>query len=75
MQAHDQSHGIEVRPHRPQLSALECAADRGAAPALIAYTWALKRPRDVGLDRAFIYCACEGIRLARYRVKSVLPEE
>jgi len=38
----------------------------GAAPALIAYTWALKDLGTVGWIGAFIYCAGAGIRLARF---------
>ena len=38
----------------------------GAAPALIAYEWALKDLGTAGWIGAFIYCACAGIRLARF---------
>src|SRR5688572_6549317 len=40
----------------------------GAAPALMAYTWVLKDIQLFGLGwiGAFIYCACAGIRLARF---------
>jgi CDP-diacylglycerol--serine O-phosphatidyltransferase len=38
----------------------------GAAPALIAYTWALKDLGTLGWIGAFIYCAGAGIRLARF---------
>jgi CDP-diacylglycerol---serine O-phosphatidyltransferase len=38
----------------------------GAAPALIAYTWALKDLGTLGWIGAFIYCAGTGIRLARF---------
>src|SRR5258706_10824446 len=40
----------------------------GAAPALMAYTWALKDLQLFGLGwiGAFIYCAGAGIRLARF---------
>ncbi|HYX62884.1 MAG TPA: phosphatidylcholine/phosphatidylserine synthase, partial [Burkholderiales bacterium] len=40
----------------------------GAAPALIAYTWALKDLGTVGWIGAFIYCGGAGIRLARRRL-------
>src|SRR5215510_10534717 len=38
----------------------------GAAPALTAYTWALKDLGTLGWIGAFIYCAGAGIRLARF---------
>ncbi|HUQ76212.1 MAG TPA: CDP-diacylglycerol--serine O-phosphatidyltransferase [Burkholderiales bacterium] len=38
----------------------------GAAPALVAYTWALKDFGTLGWIGAFIYCAGTGIRLARF---------
>jgi len=38
----------------------------GAAPALIAYEWALKDLGTGGWIGAFIYCASTGIRLARF---------
>ena len=38
----------------------------GAAPALVAYTWALKDMSTLGWIGAFIYCAGTGIRLARF---------
>jgi CDP-diacylglycerol--serine O-phosphatidyltransferase len=38
----------------------------GAAPALIAYTWALTGLGTAGWIGAFIYCAGAGIRLARF---------
>src|SRR5256714_13236487 len=38
----------------------------GAAPALVAYTWALTTMGTLGWIGAFIYCAGTGIRLARF---------
>ena len=38
----------------------------GAAPALVAYTWALNDLGTLGWVGAFIYCAGTGIRLARF---------
>jgi CDP-diacylglycerol--serine O-phosphatidyltransferase len=38
----------------------------GAAPGLVAYTWALKDFGTLGWVAAFIYCAGTGIRLARF---------
>ena len=40
----------------------------GAAPALIAYVWALTDLGTAGWIGAFIYCAGAGIRLARFNV-------
>jgi CDP-diacylglycerol--serine O-phosphatidyltransferase len=42
----------------------------GAAPALVAYVWALQGLTFWGLGwiSAFIHCACAGIRLARFNV-------
>jgi CDP-diacylglycerol--serine O-phosphatidyltransferase len=38
----------------------------GAAPALVAYEWALKDLGTAGWIAAFVYCAATGIRLARF---------
>jgi len=38
----------------------------GAAPALVAYTWALNNLGTLGWVGAFIHCAGAGIRLARF---------
>ncbi len=38
----------------------------GAAPALLAYEWALKDLGTAGWIGAFVYCAATGIRLARF---------
>jgi len=40
----------------------------GAAPALVAYEWALKDLGTAGWIAAFVYCAATGIRLARFNV-------
>src|SRR5690606_31789718 len=40
----------------------------GAAPALIAYVWALQDYGKLGWIGAFVYCAGAGIRLARFNV-------
>jgi len=40
----------------------------GAAPALVAYVWALSSLGTLGWIAAFIYCAGAGIRLARFNV-------
>ena len=38
----------------------------GAAPALIAYEWALKGIGKPGWIAAFVYCSCTALRLARF---------
>src|SRR5205823_2692315 len=40
----------------------------GAAPALVAYEWALKDLGTLGWIAAFLYCAGTAIRLARFNV-------
>ena len=40
----------------------------GAAPALVAYEWALRDLGTAGWIAAFVYCAAAGIRLARFNV-------
>src|SRR3954465_6296139 len=47
----------------------------GAAPALIAYTWALKDLGTLGWIGAFIYCAGAGIRLARFNANITVVDK
>ena len=49
----------------------------GAAPALMAYTWALKDIQLFGLGwiGAFIYCAGAGIRLARFNANIAVVDK
>ena len=42
----------------------------GAAPALIAYVWALQGLGRWGWIAAFVYCACAALRLARFNVNT-----
>jgi CDP-diacylglycerol--serine O-phosphatidyltransferase len=42
----------------------------GAAPALVAYEWALKSVGRWGWFAAFVYCACAALRLARFNVNT-----
>ena len=42
----------------------------GAAPALIAYMWALQGLGRWGWIAAFVYCACAALRLARFNVNT-----
>lgn len=41
----------------------------GAAPALVAYSWALSNLGKVGWTIGFIYLACAALRLARFNVQ------
>jgi len=47
----------------------------GAAPALIAYEWALKDLGTTGWIGAFIYCASTGIRLARFNANIAVVDK
>ena len=47
----------------------------GAAPALVAYTWALKEFGTLGWIGAFIYCAGTGIRLARFNANITVVDK
>ena len=47
----------------------------GAAPALIAYEWALKTLGTAGWIGAFIYCAGAGIRLARFNANIAVVDK
>ena len=47
----------------------------GAAPALIAYIWALKDLGRWGWMAAFVYCACAALRLARFNVNTTVVDK
>ncbi len=47
----------------------------GAAPALVAYTWALTTMGTLGWIGAFIYCAGTGIRLARFNANITVVDK
>src|SRR5574337_1775578 len=49
-----------------QMDSLADMVSFGAAPALIAYEWALKGLGKVGWVAAFVYCASAALRLARF---------
>ncbi|HSI59883.1 MAG TPA: CDP-diacylglycerol--serine O-phosphatidyltransferase [Ideonella sp.] len=49
-----------------QMDSLSDMVSFGAAPALIAYEWALKGLGKPGWIAAFVYCACAALRLARF---------
>jgi CDP-diacylglycerol--serine O-phosphatidyltransferase len=47
----------------------------GAAPALIAYEWALRPLGRWGWIAAFVYCACAALRLARFNVNTAVVDK
>ncbi|MBC7216420.1 MAG: CDP-diacylglycerol--serine O-phosphatidyltransferase [Burkholderiaceae bacterium] len=51
-----------------QMDSLADMVSFGAAPALIAYEWALRPLGRWGWIAAFVYCACAALRLARFNV-------
>ena len=53
-----------------QMDSLSDMVSFGAAPALIAYEWALKDLGRWGWFAAFVYCACAALRLARFNVNT-----
>jgi len=53
-----------------QMDSLADMVSFGAAPALIAYEWALKDLGRWGWIAAFVYCACAALRLARFNVNT-----
>lgn len=53
-----------------QMDSLADMVSFGAAPALIAYEWALRGLGRWGWFAAFVYCACAALRLARFNVNT-----
>lgn len=49
-----------------QMDSLSDMVSFGAAPALVAYEWALRDLGKLGWIAAFVYCACAALRLARF---------
>ena len=49
-----------------QMDSLSDMVSFGAAPALIAYEWALRGLGKPGWIAAFVYCSCAALRLARF---------
>lgn len=47
----------------------------GAAPALVAYVWALHDLGRWGWTAAFVYCACAALRLARFNVNTSVVDK
>ena len=58
-----------------QMDSLSDMVSFGAAPALIAYEWALKGIGRWGWIAAFVYCACAALRLARFNVNTAVVDK
>jgi CDP-diacylglycerol---serine O-phosphatidyltransferase len=58
-----------------QMDSLSDMVSFGAAPALIAYEWALKGLGRWGWIAAFLYCACAALRLARFNVNTAVVDK
>ena len=58
-----------------QMDSLSDMVSFGAAPALIAYVWALKGLGRWGWIAAFVYCACAALRLARFNVNTAVVDK
>jgi CDP-diacylglycerol--serine O-phosphatidyltransferase len=58
-----------------QMDSLADMVSFGAAPALIAYEWALKDLGRWGWFAAFIYCSCAALRLARFNVNTTTVDK
>src|SRR5437868_3265596 len=58
-----------------QMDSLSDMVSFGAAPALVAYEWALKGIGRWGWVAAFVYCACAALRLARFNVNTTVVDK
>jgi CDP-diacylglycerol--serine O-phosphatidyltransferase len=58
-----------------QMDSLSDMVSFGAAPALIAYEWALRDLGRWGWIAAFVYCACAALRLARFNVNTAVVDK
>jgi len=58
-----------------QMDSLSDMVSFGAAPALIAYMWALDGLGRWGWIAAFVYCACAALRLARFNVNTAVVDK
>lgn len=58
-----------------QMDSLSDMVSFGAAPALIAYEWALRDLGRWGWIAAFVYCACAALRLARFNVNTTVVDK
>jgi len=58
-----------------QMDSLSDMVSFGAAPALIAYEFALRGIGRWGWIAAFVYCACAALRLARFNVNTAVVDK
>ena len=58
-----------------QMDSLSDMVSFGAAPAIIAYVWALQGLGRWGWMAAFVYCACAALRLARFNVNTSIVDK
>ena len=58
-----------------QMDSLSDMVSFGAAPALIAYVWALSTLERWGWFAAFVYCSCAALRLARFNVNTAVVDK
>ena len=58
-----------------QMDSLSDMVSFGAAPALIAYIWALTSLGRWGWIGAFVYCACAALRLSRFNVNTAVVDK
>jgi CDP-diacylglycerol--serine O-phosphatidyltransferase len=58
-----------------QMDSLSDMVSFGAAPALIAYEWALRGLGRWGWIAGFVYCACAALRLARFNVNTSVVDK
>jgi CDP-diacylglycerol---serine O-phosphatidyltransferase len=58
-----------------QMDSLSDMVSFGAAPALIAYVFALTSLGRWGWIAAFVYCACAALRLARFNVNTAVVDK
>lgn len=58
-----------------QMDSLSDMVSFGAAPALIAYVWALHGLGRWGWIASFVYCACAALRLARFNVNTAVVDK
>lgn len=62
-------------PFGAELDSLADMVAFGAAPAMIIFNWGLDRFGKIGWLVAFVYCACAGLRLARFNVMTGVVEK
>ena len=58
-----------------QMDSLSDMVSFGAAPALVAYMWALQPLGRAGWLAAFVYCSCAALRLARFNVNTSVVDK